>query len=165
ILPHADVYIFAVKDDVLSHISLPFSLVNSAVIHCSGTSALDILQDKSPHLGVIWPLYSILKDNVDNIDNIPLIIDYTTTKAQHIISQLSNDIAHNNTYHLNADKRKIMHLNAVLVNNFTNHILTIAEHITQENNLPFDVLHPIIAQTFQNAITHSPSLLQTGPAI
>ncbi len=165
IVPNADAYFIAVKDDVLQNISLPDNLQNAVLIHCSGTSSVQSLQKSSQHLGVIWTLYSIKKENATQLNNIPLITDNTTDIAQKTIAQLTKDISEYPAMQLSDEKRKIMHLNAVLVNNFTNHLLDIAAKISEENQLPFEMLYPIIEQTFTQIKDQSPAKLQTGPAI
>ena len=63
------------------------------------------------------------------------------------------------------EQRKWLHLSAVISNNFTNHLLVICEQICKENNLPFNILMPIIEQTFERIKTASPGSLQSGPAV
>src|SRR5690606_21169148 len=62
-------------------------------------------------------------------------------------------------------QRKILHLNAVIANNFTNHLLVIAQKICEQHGLPFSVLFPIIRQTTEQIQYINPSESQTGPAI
>jgi hypothetical protein len=51
---------------------------------------------------------------------------------------------------------------AVFANNYTNHMLVIAERLMVDNNLGFDLLRPLIQRTFDQ---HKlPSEVQTGPA-
>jgi predicted short-subunit dehydrogenase-like oxidoreductase (DUF2520 family) len=63
------------------------------------------------------------------------------------------------------NQRQTLHLAAVFANNFTNHIYAIAERVLEEKGLSFDDLRPLIAAHIQNILVHSPSKLQTGPAI
>ena len=58
-----------------------------------------------------------------------------------------------------------MHLAAVLVNNFTNHLFVEAAEICKKNDLSFNLLKPIIQETFEKIETLSPQDAQTGPAI
>lgn len=162
---NADVYICAVKDDVLQNITLPENIRNATVIHCSGTQSVNLMQQHTQDLGVIWPLYSVKKEVATSLSNIPLIVDYSTEKAKEITLLLTKDISAYPTLYLDDAKRKIMHLNAVFVNNFTNHLMTIAENLSIQNQLPFEILYPIIQQTFLQVLVQSPASLQTGPAV
>ena len=54
---------------------------------------------------------------------------------------------------------------AVLINNFTNHLFLEAAEICKNNSLPFELLKPIIKETFEKLEILSPKNAQTGPAI
>lgn len=67
-------------------------------------------------------------------------------------------------FDLNSSQREQLHLAAVLVNNFTNHLFVEANLICKKNNLPFDLLLPLIKETVQKVEKLSPNEAQTGPA-
>jgi antitoxin component of RelBE/YafQ-DinJ toxin-antitoxin module len=46
-----------------------------------------------------------------------------------------------------------------------NHLYQIGNQICEENNIPFEVLHPLIQETAQKIKELSPSEAQTGPAL
>ena len=56
-------------------------------------------------------------------------------------------------------------MSAVFVNNFTNHLFKIGHDICTENNIPFQILQPLIQETVTKLETLSPEQAQTGPAI
>jgi hypothetical protein len=58
-----------------------------------------------------------------------------------------------------------LHVAAVFVNNFTNHLYQIGNEICDENQIPFSILHPLITETAQKIMNLPPALAQTGPAI
>jgi predicted short-subunit dehydrogenase-like oxidoreductase (DUF2520 family) len=68
-------------------------------------------------------------------------------------------------YALNSEQRKALHVAAVFVNNFTNHLYKIGNDICEENKVPFEILHPLIDETAQKIKTLSPQKAQTGPAV
>jgi uncharacterized HAD superfamily protein len=65
---------------------------------------------------------------------------------------------------INSEQRKALHVAAVFVNNFTNHLYTIGNKICEENQVPFDILKPLILETAHKIMTISPNEAQTGPA-
>jgi len=67
-------------------------------------------------------------------------------------------------YPINSDQRKALHVAAVFVNNFTNHLYQIGQEICKEHQVPFDVLKPLIQETAQKINTLDPIDVQTGPA-
>ncbi len=70
----------------------------------------------------------------------------------------------NAVYPINSNQRKALHVAAVFVNNFTNHLYQIGQEICQEHQVPFDVLKPLIQETSEKIKTLNPVDAQTGPA-
>ena len=68
-------------------------------------------------------------------------------------------------YQVEDKDRAILHLGAVFANNFTNHMLTLAEKICHEYQVSFEILKPIILETVRKAMDVGPFNSQTGPAI
>jgi predicted short-subunit dehydrogenase-like oxidoreductase (DUF2520 family) len=62
------------------------------------------------------------------------------------------------------EHRMKMHLAAVFACNFSNHLYRIAEQISAEAKIPFDMLHPLILQTAKKIQVMPPAMAQTGPA-
>ena len=52
-----------------------------------------------------------------------------------------------------------------MVNNFVNHLYHISESYLKEQNIPFDLLKPLIKETARKIALVSPSEVQTGPAM
>lgn len=57
-----------------------------------------------------------------------------------------------------------MHLTAVLGNNFTNYLLGMCADICKEQQMPFNLLQPILQQTLDRVNIYAPKEVQTGPA-
>ena len=58
-----------------------------------------------------------------------------------------------------------LHVAAVVVSNFTNHLYTLAEDYCLKEGLDFKQLLPLIEETALRIKNTSPKLAQTGPAI
>ena len=164
IVDTADVYILAIKDDALADVASQLQFEDKTVIHCAGAVALDVLQQTSANNAVIWSLYSVNKNSLPKSDSIPLIVEGSNEQAVAIALLLANDIS-DTVLQTDFKQRQMLHLNAVLANNFTNHLLAIAQKICEDNQLPFEILHPIIKQTLEQTANILPSESQTGPAI
>ena len=61
-------------------------------------------------------------------------------------------------------QRKALHIAAVFVNNFVNHLYTIGNELCSEHQLPFTVLLPLIEETANKISSLTPREAQTGPA-
>lgn len=164
ITQHADAYFLAIKDDALSEVAQQLNFTDKLVIHCAGAIPLDVVEHISTNRAVIWALYSVRKDDLPTINNVPLIVEGNNDTALQNALLLANDISEK-VVQTDYRQREWMHLNAVLVNNFTNHLFSVAEKICNENKLPFEILHPIIFQTVKQIAQSSPGKSQTGPAI
>lgn len=160
----ADAYILAVRDDALSALNETLRFEDKLVIHCAGAIPLDTISNISKNIAVIWTLYSVRKNNLPVSNDVPLIVEAATENAIQGAVILANAIS-GRVLTTDFRQRQLLHLNAVLVNNFTNHLLTIAQKLSEENQLPFDILQPIIEQTYSRIKMVSPSESQTGPAI
>ena len=68
------------------------------------------------------------------------------------------------TKRVNSDQRAALHLAAVYVNNFTNQLYRVAHEITESKGAEFDLLKPLIMETANKILEHSPYMSQTGPA-
>jgi predicted short-subunit dehydrogenase-like oxidoreductase (DUF2520 family) len=161
----ADIYILAIKDDALERVIAQLKIpANSMVVHCAGAKDWTILNGVSNHIGVLWVLYSIRKEQLPAHRKVPLMLDTNSDATYQKLVELASDISEMHS-RVNYTQRQYLHLNAVLVNNFTNHLYAIAQNLCKEQNLAFSNLLPIIEQTVQQ-LHHRPAAdLQTGPAI
>ena len=68
-------------------------------------------------------------------------------------------------YSISSKQRKTLHVAAVFVNNFSNHMYKIGSDICAKNKVPFDILKPLILETALKIKELSPEKAQTGPAV
>ena len=66
---------------------------------------------------------------------------------------------------LDSARRLKLHVAAVFANNFTNHLLGIADVLLAEADLPTDLLAPLVLETVDKALANPPFAVQTGPAV
>ena len=64
----------------------------------------------------------------------------------------------------NDEQRLKLHVAAVIVNNFTNHLYTLAADYCADEGLDFKMLQPLIEETALRLRDHRPADVQTGPA-
>lgn len=159
----ADCCFIAISDHAIAEIAKQLSFNNTVLIHTAGSVDRSILSEAAPNNGVIWPIYSINKSNLPTHRDIPCIIEVANDESLKVISKLVNSIT-DKVYNVDSEQRAILHLSAVLSNNFVNHLFTISEKLCQAKDLPFALLLPIITQTSERIYHRSPEELQTGPA-
>ncbi|MBP8793040.1 MAG: DUF2520 domain-containing protein [Lutibacter sp.] len=161
-LKEADIYIICVSDNAIAELSSKINAPNKLVVHTSGSMPLDELKSTS-NKGVLYFLQSFSKNVEVDFSNIPITIEASTENEYQLLETMAA-IFSDKCYRLNSDQRKTMHLAAVFVNNFTNHIYQNAFEICEENNIPFEILHPLIKETSEKIQKMTPFNAQTGPA-
>jgi hypothetical protein len=63
------------------------------------------------------------------------------------------------------DQRLKLHLAAVMVSNFTNHLYSLTEDFCKNEHVPFTALVPLIQEVAGRTASYSPTTMQTGPAV
>jgi predicted short-subunit dehydrogenase-like oxidoreductase (DUF2520 family) len=161
-LKDADVYILAVSDDVICELSSKLPFKNKLVVHTSGSvSVYDI--DKKHKRGVLYPLQSFSKNAEMDFANVPICIETIDKACFPILKELSLSLG-SPIKRINSDQRRVLHLAAVFVNNFTNQLYRIGHEITESEGAEFDLLKPLILETAKKVQEMSPFKAQTGPA-
>ena len=161
-LKDADIYILAVSDDVICELSSKLPFKNKLVVHTSGSvSVYDI--DKKHKRGVLYPLQSFSKNAEMDFANVPICIETIDKACFPILKKLSLSLG-SPIKRINSDQRRVLHLAAVFVNNFTNQLYRIGHEITESEGAEFDLLKPLILETAKKVQEMSPFKAQTGPA-
>ena len=160
-LKSADIYIIAVSDNSISKI-LKHLNKNCFVIHCSGVTSIKIFKGYNS-CGVMYPIQTISKENRTEFKNIPFCVETKKNNEIILLNKLVKSIGGIPEY-MRSDKRIKLHLAAVWVNNFINHMILKGKKICDNNQIPFSILKPLINETISTALINNPKEIQTGPA-
>ena len=161
-LKEADLYILAISDDAIKPLSSLLPFENRLVVHTSGSTSLyDI--DKKHKRGVFYPLQTFSKTADIDFTNVPMCIEALESTDYQFLKKIAISIG-SPTQKVNTDQRKVLHLAAVFVNNFTNQLYRVAHEITESEGAEFDLLKPLILETAKKVQELSPYMAQTGPA-
>tara|TARA_R110001592_G_scaffold240911_5_gene501134 strand:- start:186 stop:881 length:696 start_codon:yes stop_codon:yes gene_type:complete len=161
VFPQADVAIIAVSDDAIAAVSS--KITTSFVVHTSGSVAINNLKNSS-RKGVFYMLQTFSKDKKVDFHEVPFCLEAENETDYKLLETLAKSIG-KKIYSINSEQRKTLHVAAVFVNNFTNHMYKIGNDICKENNVPFKILQPLIKETASKIEYLSPEKAQTGPAI
>ena len=161
-LKQADVYVIAVSDNAIAEVSSKIPFENSLVVHTSGSMPLAIL-DRKNRRGVFYPLQTFTKNKAINFKEIPICLESEHETDFILLEKLSKSIS-TVVYPISSEQRKALHVAAVFVCNFVNHLYELGSLICVENQLPFSILQPLIQETANKISTLSPAEAQTGPA-
>lgn len=162
LLKDADLYIIAVSDCAIAEISDNFNLSNQLVVHTSGSFGIDDLNSKN-RKGVFYPLQTFSKSKSVDFKTVPICIEAQNKDDLELISKVAHSIS-DKVYNIDSSQRKAMHVAAVFVSNFVNHLYQIGSDICVEKQIPFDILLPLIQETAQKIAVMTPQMAQTGPA-
>jgi predicted short-subunit dehydrogenase-like oxidoreductase (DUF2520 family) len=111
--------------------------------------------------GVFYPLQTFTKNKPVDFKSIPICLESENPTDFRLLDKVAKVIS-DKAFAINSEQRK-RYIAAVFVNNFTNHLYTIGNKICEENQVPFDILKPLILETHK-IMTISPNEAQTGPA-
>ncbi|RXR21437.1 Rossmann-like and DUF2520 domain-containing protein [Flavobacterium stagni] len=162
-LAEADVYVIAVSDNAIGAVSSQLPLNNKLVVHTSGTTSLAVLDPKNRR-GVFYPLQTFTKGKRLAYHHIPFCLETEHESDYAILHELAHSVSES-VYRISEDQRKALHVAAVFVCNFTNHLYQIGHDLCEEHQVPFAILQPLIAETADKIQTLTPQQAQTGPAL
>lgn len=160
-LQPADIFIIAVSDLAIEEVSKAIQIPNQFVVHTSGTLPMSAL--KLQRRGVMYMLQSFSKDKEVDFSTIPFCIEANTWDDFQLLEKFAISFSER-VYKISSEQRKAIHLAAVFVNNFSNHLFTLGEDICKEYQVPFEILKPLILETANKIMHLSPLDAQTGPA-
>jgi predicted short-subunit dehydrogenase-like oxidoreductase (DUF2520 family) len=161
---NADLYLVAVADDAIAEVAKHVHVPGKLVAHTAASVKKDVLKTMSHHYGVFYPLQSLRKD-VDELPDIPIFIDASDEATRKKLEQLAQSISKEKVIVADDKERLKLHVAAVIVSNFTNHLYKLADDYCKKEGLDFKQLLPLIGETAQRLKSISPSDAQTGPAI
>jgi len=159
----ADLYILAVSDIAIEEVFHELQLSDKTVVHTAASVSKDVLKQGAEHYGVLYPLQSLKKD-VAYLPEIPMIIDASDEKTLHMLDVLAHSIS-DRVVEADDETRVKLHLAAVMVNNFSNHLYALIEKYCRDEGLDFYLLQPLIRETASRLEIMPPAKSQTGPAI
>ena len=162
-LKTADIYIIAIADDAIAALSSLLPQKNKVlVVHTSGSVNINAIDERFRR-GVFYPLQTFTKDQSIDFDSIPICLEAQHKEDLVLLEKLASSIS-GDTYFIDSEQRRNLHIAAVFVNNFTNHMYYIGHQICSEHMLPFQILNPLIEETARKVSTTFPVQAQTGPA-
>ena len=158
----ADVYLLAVQDDAIAEVNRELRLGKRMVAHTSGAVPMDAICNISVNIGVVYPLQSFRKE-LRNMQGAPVLLEASNELTLRRLRALAEGLT-NRVVVMDSAQRLKMHLAAVLCNNFVNHLVTRCKDYCERESLDFDLLQPLLLETFQRLERSDPRSVQTGPA-
>jgi predicted short-subunit dehydrogenase-like oxidoreductase (DUF2520 family) len=165
-LPAADVYFLAVPDAAVAPLVASTTWPAGAlVVHLAGALPLSVFAAQ-PEVrgGVFYPLQTFSPGRALDWAAVPLCIEASDLSAEATLLDLASSLSQH-VRRLDSAQRLKLHVAAVFANNFTNHLLGIADVLLAEADLPTTLLAPLVRETVDKAMANPPFAVQTGPAV
>lgn len=161
-IKEADLYLISVSDNAIAEVSSALPFKNRLVAHTSGSFSIDDLDNKN-RKAVFYPLQTFSKNKEVNFKEIPICLEAENESDLNLLQKVASQIS-DKVFEIDSTQRQSLHVAAVFVSNFTNHLYEIGNKICEENNVPFEILKPLIKETASKIEMLSPNEAQTGPA-
>lgn len=160
-----DIIIVAVPDARLKEVLTELKCHESTVVaHTAGSFGLEVFPPNIRKAGIFYPLQTFSCDRKTEFRGLPFLLESrihdVNSKLENLARSLGGDV-----HFVDAERRRIIHLSAVFVCNFTNFMLTAGKDISSRAGLSFELLEPLIKESISKALENGPEKSQTGPAI
>jgi predicted short-subunit dehydrogenase-like oxidoreductase (DUF2520 family) len=161
--PSADIYIIAVADAAIPAVAAQLQLSGKLVVHTAGSVSKEVLSACSDRYGILYPLQSLRRE-MQQEPVIPLLVDAANAEDLSLLQDFALTLSRQ--VQVAGDEERLkLHVAAVIVSNFTNHLYALAEQYCIAEKADFRLLLPLIAEVATRLQYLSPGQAQTGPAI
>ncbi len=163
-ISETDLILIAVADKAIASVveQIPISF-QGTVAHTAASIAMSAL-GRFENRGVFYPLQTFSKTKALSWNKLPVFLESNTNQAQKYLEILAENLQAQ-LHSASSEQRLKLHLAAVFSCNFVNALFASAEEILDAENVPFDVLKPLIYETVDKAFSLTPKKAQTGPAL
>ena len=161
-IAEADVYLIAVADGAIESVAGYLQDKTGLVAHTSGARDLGALRGITRN-GVFYPLQTFSRERELDFGEIPICLETGHPKDLALLQKLAGSLSQQ-VLELDVSARRQLHLAAVFVNNFSNHMVYLGEALCREQGIAENLLRPLLRETFSKLETLSAYEAQTGPA-
>lgn len=164
--PEIDLLILAVSDQSIAAViaEIAHLLPNVLIVHTSGSTDLQRLQQHHPRSGVFYPLQTFSLEREIDWKQTPLFVEAAVEEDQQRLLQLAQQLSER-VYAYSSQQRLSLHLAAVFACNFANYCYDMSKQIVDQTQVDFSLLYPLILETAGKATQNDPKIMQTGPAV
>lgn len=167
IIRDADLYLISISDDAVHNFSEQLKKYvpsDALVAHTSGSLPMDAINAR--YRGVFYPLQTFSRYKKVDFTSIPILIEGSDEQIACALEELGRSISRN-VLRMDSERRKQLHIGAVLACNFTNRLYALAQENLTSEKISFELLKPLIRESVGKMLDYEGKIsdLQTGPAI
>ncbi len=163
IVTDADLYLMALKDDVIAETVKHSPETTGIWVHTSGSVPASVFEGIKESYGVFYPLQTFNKVTDLDVSKVPILIEGNSKATFESLFELACRIS-KKVEAADSDKRKLLHRAAVFACNFANYMWCISDDILKEGGYDLSILEPLLRMTLDNALKSGARASQTGPA-
>ena len=162
----AKLYIVSLKDDALVDLlpQITEGKQASLLVHTAGSIPMSVWEGHAERYGVFYPMQTFSKQREVKFQEVPFFVEAKRSEDVELLKAVAATLSEK-VYEASSEQRKSLHLAAVFICNFTNHMYALAADLLEKYNLPFDVMLPLIDETARKVHELAPRDAQTGPAV
>lgn len=161
----ADFYLICVSDTAIKDVAndFPFTLSDDQyVAHTCGSVKTSVLSATGKNYGVLYPPQTFSKGRNISLGDVPFCVTASTPETEYFLKTLGDDLGR--AVRMNDEQREKLHVAAIMVCNFTNHLIDLADEYLEEEDMSIDLLMPLIKETILKGEDIGAHEAQTGPA-
>lgn len=160
----ADFFMVCVPDRVIPDVLREFRNYKGIWLHTAGALSSEVFAGLHREFGVFYPLQTLSRKRKISLKETPFLIEGSSRKVTEKIRRMASSISCS-VHETDSSTRLTIHLAAVFANNFSNHMIHIAQQILGEQKEDLKLLGPILKETFNKLADMGASASQTGPAL
>ena len=144
----ARLYIVSLKDVAFVELlpQITEGKQDALLVHTAGSIPMSVWEKYAERYGVFYPMQTFSKQREVNFREIPFFVEAKRPEDVELLKAIAATLS-DNVYEITSEQRKSLHLAAVFICNFTNHMYALAADLLEKYNLPFDVMLPLIDET------------------
>ena len=159
-----DIIFVAVSDGSIGEVLEKLKCGKKTIVaHTAASFGLDIFPEKIKRKAVFYPLQTFSYGRKIDFSGLPVFIESSDPSISTVMTGVAESIG-SKIFFADAQSRKMLHLAAVIVCNFTNHLMARGKEIAIKSGFSFEELKPLITETISKAFDNEPEKSQTGPA-
>ena len=162
----AKLYIVSLKDAAFVELlpQIAEGKEHALLVHTAGSIPMSVWEGHTQRYGVFYPMQTFSKQREVKFDEVPFFIEAKTAEDVALLKAIAATLS-DHVYEASSEQRKSLHLAAVFICNFTNHMYALAADLLEKYQLPFNVMLPLIDETARKVHELAPRDAQTGPAV
>ncbi|MCK5135802.1 MAG: DUF2520 domain-containing protein [Bacteroidales bacterium] len=160
----ADFFIVSVPDRAVPEVLREFKDYKGIWLHTAGALSCDVFAGLHNEFGVLYPLQTLNQKRPISLNESPFLIEGSSPEVTGKIRSLASSIS-SFVQETDSPTRLRIHLAAVFANNFSNHMVHIAQQMLREQGVDLKLLDPILKETFSKIADMGAEASQTGPSM